>query len=439
MLISLIIPTRERSQFLRESVKTALAVRDADVEIVVSDNASLDDTREVIAEFQDTRLKYVNTGNRVSMRQNFEFALENSSGDYVMYIGDDDAFLPRQIPWLQQILEQERPEVCTWPPLTYGWPIPGFAKRTGGVRLMRNNIFGRPQQIDLSRKAELLKQARMLDLGCMPSIYRGCASRDFLRRIKDRVGASFGSTIPDFFFTYHVTLTAPSFLYIVHPFTIGGHSPVSTGNAHHAYHSKDERIKPAVRFGEEASIDPRQDVVEGFAPSIPINLYSTFETVCSQLNIEPNNAGREAWYRYVLTKTNSSDPQTYATVVDMLEAYAEKTGSQPALHAAKDLRGSNIRYSKVRNFLHKAWTRSQSVKLSAARNGTNTVFTAAQMVDEMLASDYQKVLGGELPPLMAYTRLMRRAAKRRDSPHVPNEPIGASGPAESHDDQDKAA
>ena len=114
MKISLIIPTRERSRYLQESIRTALAVRDPDVEVVVSDNASEDDTQAIVAAFDDPRLKYVNTGQRVSMRQNFEFGLSASSGDYVSMIGDDDGFLPGQFPSLRRILEERRPDVLSW-------------------------------------------------------------------------------------------------------------------------------------------------------------------------------------------------------------------------------------------------------------------------------------------------------------------------------------
>ena len=88
-----------------------MAIPDPDIEIVVSDNASLDHTPDVIANFHDRQLVSVNTGRRVSMRQNFDFAIGKSTGDYVIMIGDDDAMLPGQFESLRWALEKYRPLV----------------------------------------------------------------------------------------------------------------------------------------------------------------------------------------------------------------------------------------------------------------------------------------------------------------------------------------
>jgi glycosyltransferase involved in cell wall biosynthesis len=442
MLVSLIIPTRERSQFLQESLKTAIAVEGTDVDIVVSDNASLDNTREVVERCQDPRLKYVNTGHRVSMRQNFEFALEQSSGEYVIYIGDDDGFLPRQLQWLRQILERDRPEVFSWEPLRYGWSIAGFGKRPGGVRFQRMQIYGVPQQVDLNRRATLLRNAQMLDLDCMPAVYHGCVSREYLASIKRRVGASIAGRIPDVYIAYYATLANASCLYSAHPFTINGYSPASTGNASHAYRSSDKRIKPAVRFGNEAATDPRQDVVAGFAPTIPLNLFSTYETVCDHLGVGVDSASREAWYRYVLSGTDKSDIDIYQSVVASLDAYANKTGTESELrNAAVNSRlGPGKRNSKVRSVLRKLWSRAQSVKYSAARDGNNTVFTAAQLADDLLASDYETALARGHSSLKLWTRFLARGLFRPRT-QTPLERPGESDSREnsSSDEAAKAA
>ena len=69
--ISLIIPTRERSHYLYYALQTALQIKDDNIEIIVSDNFSHDNTSAVVERFTDTRLKYIRTPNRVSMRENF--------------------------------------------------------------------------------------------------------------------------------------------------------------------------------------------------------------------------------------------------------------------------------------------------------------------------------------------------------------------------------
>ena len=94
MKISIIIPTRERAEFLRYSVRTALEIQDKNFEIIVCNNASRDNTEAVVKSLSDPRVHYVYTGSRISMRENFNFALKHSTGEYVIFLGDDDGIVP---------------------------------------------------------------------------------------------------------------------------------------------------------------------------------------------------------------------------------------------------------------------------------------------------------------------------------------------------------
>jgi cellulose synthase/poly-beta-1,6-N-acetylglucosamine synthase-like glycosyltransferase len=62
---NVIIPTRERMDTLRHCLRTVVAQDYDPLNIIVSDNFSQDGTREVVAEFNDPRITYVNTGRRV--------------------------------------------------------------------------------------------------------------------------------------------------------------------------------------------------------------------------------------------------------------------------------------------------------------------------------------------------------------------------------------
>jgi len=94
MKMTVVIPTRERCATLPFALRTCIEQDYADLEILVSDNASRDDTAAVVATFHDPRIRYVNTGTRCSMTRNWEFALQRVTGDYVTFIGDDDGLLP---------------------------------------------------------------------------------------------------------------------------------------------------------------------------------------------------------------------------------------------------------------------------------------------------------------------------------------------------------
>jgi glycosyltransferase involved in cell wall biosynthesis len=56
--VSILIPTYNRRDMLKEAVTSVLAQGYADYEIIIADNWSTDDTEAVVAAFGDSRIKY---------------------------------------------------------------------------------------------------------------------------------------------------------------------------------------------------------------------------------------------------------------------------------------------------------------------------------------------------------------------------------------------
>lgn len=105
---TIIIPTRERSDTLRFSIANALSQDYGNFEVLVSDNNSMDDTKDVVLSFRDERLRYVNTSKRVSMSENWEFALNHVARGWVTLLGDDDALLPGALRRVNEIINKTR-------------------------------------------------------------------------------------------------------------------------------------------------------------------------------------------------------------------------------------------------------------------------------------------------------------------------------------------
>jgi len=76
-LITVIIPTRERADTLETCLQTVVAQTYPNLKIIVSDNCSNDNTKDVVLSFDDKRITYLNTGRRLSMTHNWEFAIRN--------------------------------------------------------------------------------------------------------------------------------------------------------------------------------------------------------------------------------------------------------------------------------------------------------------------------------------------------------------------------
>src|SRR5689334_12432649 len=120
-LFSIVMPTRNRAHLLRWALQSALQQDFHDFEVVVVDNDSSDNTEEVVKELGDERVSYVRSHKALSMPDNWEFAWSHATGEYVLYLCDDDALLPNTLSFLAPHL-QDNPPVISWDGAVYYWP-----------------------------------------------------------------------------------------------------------------------------------------------------------------------------------------------------------------------------------------------------------------------------------------------------------------------------
>lgn len=99
MLLTIVIPTVDRARLVRRAVESALAQDTPDIEILVSNNASEDDTRSVLAsiveEHRDPRLRVIHHDIRLPIWDHGNFLLTEARGDLFLGLSDDDWIEPR--------------------------------------------------------------------------------------------------------------------------------------------------------------------------------------------------------------------------------------------------------------------------------------------------------------------------------------------------------
>ncbi len=88
------IPTINRSKLALRAIKSALAQTYRNVEVLVSDDASTDDTVARIREIQDSHLVVFEQNKRLGLVANFDFCLKNATGEFFLLLGDDDVLAP---------------------------------------------------------------------------------------------------------------------------------------------------------------------------------------------------------------------------------------------------------------------------------------------------------------------------------------------------------
>jgi glycosyltransferase involved in cell wall biosynthesis len=93
-LVSVIIPTLNRPEYLRLALRSAVGQTWRDQEIIVQDNASQIDPGEIVASFNDPRIRYYRNDATVSVTANVVSACRKARGKYVAILGDDDVWHP---------------------------------------------------------------------------------------------------------------------------------------------------------------------------------------------------------------------------------------------------------------------------------------------------------------------------------------------------------
>src|SRR5215813_6292011 len=114
--VSVIIPTHNRAESIRSAITSVLNQTFQDFEIIIIDDASEDQTREVIANFNDTRIKVIHNQVSKGAAGSRNIGIMHSNCEYIAFLDDDDEWLPEKLKIQVCLLDHSLPEVggiCT--------------------------------------------------------------------------------------------------------------------------------------------------------------------------------------------------------------------------------------------------------------------------------------------------------------------------------------
>ena len=110
--LSICIPTYNRGEYIGETIASIVEQMTDEVELVISDNASTDNTAEVVGSYQSKYpgIRYVRLSENKGADRNFLNVVDEASGDYCWFMGSDDVAEPGSIARIMSYLERY-PEV----------------------------------------------------------------------------------------------------------------------------------------------------------------------------------------------------------------------------------------------------------------------------------------------------------------------------------------
>lgn len=225
--LTVMIPTRERCETLHHTLATCVGQEYPNFEIIVSDNASTDDTRAVVAAFDDPRIRYIETGRRLSMAGNFEFALNHSTGDYLMFLGDDDGLLPGALQRVADLVHETGQQAIISSQALYYWP------NALDERTRHRLVFSARGGYEIRAAHEMIRRVLNFQVSYteLPGLYVGFVSRRIVESARDR-GTYFHSVTPDAYSGFVNAAVLDSYAYVHTPFSLAGISGRSNGAAH---------------------------------------------------------------------------------------------------------------------------------------------------------------------------------------------------------------
>jgi glycosyltransferase involved in cell wall biosynthesis len=107
--VSVIIPTHNYAEYLPDCLDSLLAQSMQDFEIIIIDDASTDNTQEIVGHYTKIfrqRLAYLKPEKRVGRGGIRNFGLSLAQGEYITFLDADDAYCPEKIEVQSRFLDE---------------------------------------------------------------------------------------------------------------------------------------------------------------------------------------------------------------------------------------------------------------------------------------------------------------------------------------------
>jgi glycosyltransferase involved in cell wall biosynthesis len=111
-----LLPVDQGQRYLREAVDSILSQTFSDFEFIIIDDASTDESAEIISSYQDPRIHFIRNGTNLGLTATLNKGLELARGEYIARMDQDDVSLPERLA-KQVTFMEARPDLAasgTW-------------------------------------------------------------------------------------------------------------------------------------------------------------------------------------------------------------------------------------------------------------------------------------------------------------------------------------
>jgi len=92
-LVSVIMPTYNHARFIGEAIDSVLNQTYKNLELIIIDNYSKDNTEKIVASYKDDRIKYLKFKNNGVIAASRNYGIRHSKGEYIAFLDSDDKWV----------------------------------------------------------------------------------------------------------------------------------------------------------------------------------------------------------------------------------------------------------------------------------------------------------------------------------------------------------
>ena len=204
-MISVIIPTYNRAHTILRSINSVLNQTYTDLELLIIDDGSTDNTQKLITQIDDSRVRYIYLGANSGASNARNVGVSAASGEWIAFQDSDDAWKPEKLE-KQLLLASEHPEynliyssftnhlsngnIINFPPKPYQGIMEGELYSS----LLLQNVIGAPTM--------LIKREAFLQSGGFDTNYKSLEDWEFVIRFSKNNLIGF---VPDFLMDVYIS------------------------------------------------------------------------------------------------------------------------------------------------------------------------------------------------------------------------------------------
>ena len=258
---SVVIPTRNRASTLGSTLQSCLSQNFENYEIVVCDNCSTPETRAIVEKINSEKIVYHRSDKPLSMADNWNLAYSLVKGEYVIYIGDDDALMPFALQQLNLLLDKTKVRAIRWEPVIYAWPNIAIAELAHYLQIPFGNGY---RYLD---GREVIKGVigGIIPGPLLPNVYHSLVAREILDCIIAKSGRIFGQYYCDTYSSFAVAYHIDKYITLSTPMVVMGFSGASNNIAFTLMRRKSE-------VGQNYKVEHAGAQMNPLLPDLPSHL-----------------------------------------------------------------------------------------------------------------------------------------------------------------------